>query len=276
MKPLFRRAQPLLGTLVDIAVPAAFAAATSAAFEAVRHVHARMSFHAEGSDLDIMHCAPVGSVVRIDAGTVHVLRAALALYRQSAGVFDITIAPQLMRSGFLPYRYNIHLDTLDGTSADIDIISDTEVVCHKRVLMDLGGIAKGFAVDQAVAALQEQAVPYGIVNAGGDVRVFGNVPQDVYIRHPAGGVQAVVCLQNEAMAVSCNVSERRGGHTRHIGRRGLCVRSDKSFAIKAPTCMMADALTKIAMADETLAARLLRGSQCALMTFAPMMQGAAA
>jgi FAD:protein FMN transferase len=276
MTPLFRRAQMLLGTLVDIAVPVAFADTVLVAFDAIRHVHARMSFHADGSDLDKIHCAPVGSVVLVDACTVQVLRAALALHRQSAGVFDITIAPQLMRSGFLPYKYNIHLDTLDGTSADIDIPSDTEVVCHKRVLMDLGGIAKGFAVDQAVASLQKQAVPYGSVNAGGDVRVFGDVPQVVHIRHPEGGVQAAVRLHNEAMAVSCNVNQRRSGHTPHIGRRGLCVRSDKSLAVKAPTCMMADAMTKIAMADEALAAQVLHNNHGALMIWTHKLQASAA
>jgi FAD:protein FMN transferase len=276
MKPLVRRAQPLLGTLVEIAVPDACATAVPLAFAAIKQVQDCMSFHADGSDLDKIHCAPVGSVVRIDAATVQVLRAALQLYAQSAGLFDITIAPQLIRTGFLPFRYNVHLDTLDGTSADVEIINDTHIICHKRVLIDLGGIAKGFAVDQAVRLLQEQGVPHGIVNAGGDLRVFGDVPQDVHLRHPDGGFAAAISVHDEAMAVSCNVNQRRGGHTPHIGAQGKCIRSNKNIVVKASTCMMADATTKIAMADEALAARLLRSCRGTVMTFAHTAQAVAA
>jgi FAD:protein FMN transferase len=139
----------------------------------------------------------------------------------------------------------------------------------------LSGIAKGFAVDQAVAALQAQGVPHGIVNAGGDLRVFGDVPQEVHLRHPDGGFTAAISVQEEAMAVSCNISQRRAGHTPHIGPDGKCIRSDKSIVIKAPTCMLADAITKIAMIDEALAARLLRSCRGTVMTFAPASQAAA-
>jgi FAD:protein FMN transferase len=276
MKQLLRRAQPLLGTLVDIAVPENFGAEMLLAFHAIRHVHHTMSFHADGSDLDKIHCAAVGSVVRLEPGTVQVLRTALSLYTQSAGLFDVTVAPQLIRSGFLPYRYNIHLDTLDGTSSDIEIINDTDIVCHRRVLIDLGGIAKGFAVDQAVAVLQKYGVPHGIVNAGGDLRVFGDVPQDVHVRHPHGGFEAAISLHQEALAVSCNVNQRRGCDTPHIGLQRQCLCSDKTIAIRAPTCMMADAMTKIAMANETLAAKLLRACHGTVLRFADTPQAAAA
>jgi FAD:protein FMN transferase len=276
MTRLIRRAQPWLGTLVEIAVPENCGAEMLPAFEAIRRVHDRMSFHAEGSDLDRIHCAPVGSIVRIDPATVTVLRAALALHAQSGGLFDVTIAPQLIRSGFLPYRYNIHLDTLDGTSADIDIPSDTEIVCHKRVLIDLGGIAKGFAVDAAIATLLKFGVPHGIVNAGGDLRVFGDVPQDIHIRHPHGGFEAAILLHNEAMAVSCNVNQRRGRHTPHIGRHRQCMQSEKTITVRAPACMTADAMTKIALCDEALAARLLRPYHGTVMSFSHLPEASAA
>jgi len=49
-----------------------------------------------------------------------------------------------------------------------------QVRLARRVRLDLGGIAKGFAVDQAIAQLRDAGVVSGSVNAGGDLRVLGN------------------------------------------------------------------------------------------------------
>src|SRR5437764_6578478 len=48
----------------------------------------------------------------------------------------------------------------------------------------LDGIAKGFAVDRAVECLQDAGIAAGVVNAGGDLRVFGDAPQEIYVRLP--------------------------------------------------------------------------------------------
>src|SRR4029078_3507060 len=51
--------------------------------------------------------------------------------------------------------------------------------------LDLGGLAKGFAVDRAVEALQLDGVSSAVVNAGGDVRVFGARSSTIHVRHPS-------------------------------------------------------------------------------------------
>ena len=129
------------------------------------------------------------------------------------------------------------------------------------MLIDLGGIAKGYAVDMAVAALQAAGATQGIVNAGGDLRVFGEMPETVWLRGADGTLVSSIVARDEAVASSSNSLFRRQARGRqvspHIGRAGLPVMSDHTITVIAPDCAMADAMTKIAMADMALAEKLL-------------------
>ena len=69
------------------------------------------------------------------------------------------------------------------------------------MLLDLGGIAKGFAVDQAIHALRRGGCTEAIVNAGGDLRRFGREPHPIYLRRSTGPVQ-VAELRCGAVATS--------------------------------------------------------------------------
>lgn len=260
---LVRRAQPLLGTFVEIAVESAYASAIDAGFAVIRHIHGRMSFHESGSDLSRIHRANAGECVEVDRHTVEVLRLAEALHRATTGLFDVTTGHALVRDGFTPLPDGALLNDYDGTADDIEIVDDTHVVCHRRVLIDLGGIAKGYAVDRAVDALLEAGARVGIVNAGGDLRAFGAPAQTVHIRGASGRIMALLSLENAALASSANIGTRRvvRGQTcsPHIGRQGKSVLIDRTISVMAPTCAIADAMTKVAMTDPDLAEQLLAG-----------------
>ena len=91
-----------------------------------------------------------------------------------------------------------------GSWRDI-ILEDTGHVRFRRpLLIDFGGIAKGFAVDRAVEILKRKRVMAGIVNAGGDLRVFGSASQLVHLRHPKQPNRAAgaVRLRERAIATS--------------------------------------------------------------------------
>lgn len=263
--PFVRRAQPLLGTFVEIAVEGPCGSAIDAGFAAIRHIHACMSFHESGSDLSRIHRANAGECVEVDRHTVAVLRLAEKLNRATAGLFDITTGHTLVRDGFLPLPDGALLEDYDGTADDIEIVDDTHVRCRRRVLIDLGGIAKGYAVDCAVDALLAAGAKVGIVNAGGDLRVFGALAQAVHIRGASGGIMASLSLENAALASSANIGTRRvvRGRTRspHIGPRGTPVLIDRTISVMAPTCAIADAMTKVAMTDPDLAEQLLAGQR---------------
>ena len=124
------------------------------------------------------------------------------------------------------------------------------------VWIDLGGIAKGYAVDMAIVALQERGVQSACVNAGGDLRVFGDVAYPVIVRRPdaptMGGVQ--LTLQDEALATSGTYFSRKLIDERAVSalidaRDGRAINANFSASVRAPTCMLADALTKLVMAS---------------------------
>jgi FAD:protein FMN transferase len=122
--------------------------------------------------------------------------------------------------------------------------------------------AKGHAVDLAVAALAETDCPFGIANAGGDLRAFGDYGQPVSIRDEDGVTYAPVTVRNMAVATSANRHMRKlsssGETSPHIGRCGVPILADDPVTVIAPSCIIADAMTKVALADPPLASRLLK------------------
>lgn len=258
---LVRRAQPWLGTIVEIAVPKASVEMVDAGFAAIRHVHDRMSFHSATSDLARLRSAAPGQTVAVDALTVDVLAIAADLHKASDGLFDVAIGRALVRDGFLPGEFIGTLEAFDGKATDIVLLDTHHVRCDRRVLIDLGGIAKGFAVDRAVEALVALGVQTGIVNAGGDARVFGPVNRVVHIRSGHGSLDRALSICNGAVASSSNVRSRywqgKSARTPHIGLYGKPVLIDDVVSVVANTAVMADAMTKVAMTDPHLANRLL-------------------
>ena len=258
---MIRRCRPLLGTFVDVSVDEAAAHAIDVAFLAIEQVQGLMSFHSETSDLARLRGADVGRVVEVDPATITTLRAALALYRATDGLFDMSIGRALVASGFLPHPEGMDLRRCTGTSADIEIVDDQHVRLHKLMLIDLGGIAKGYAVDCAVAALKAAGAAQGIVNAGGDLRVFGAQGFPIALRGADGSLAREIGLTNTAIASSSNLHTRRrlrGKETSpHIGAHHQPLLADHAVHCIAPDCLTADAMTKVALANPALAKLLL-------------------
>lgn len=128
------------------------------------------------------------------------------------------------------------------------------------MLIDLGGIAKGFAVDRAVAELQATGVSEGLVNAGGDLRVFGARDWTVGLRDGDGTVRERIVLADCAIASSANMgsTHRRLGRLRtpHIGAGRAPLAVPTRVSVIAPRCVIADALTKVAIAAPANAQRI--------------------
>ena len=251
-----RRARPHLGTLVDITLDEADEARAQAAFEAafasVARVHHLMSAHDPDSELRRLSESAHRRAVRVHPDTARVLRLARAVHAESKGIFDVAA------------------HTGAGGCTD-DIVIDAEDRVHfKRPLrIDLGGIAKGFAVDCAIEVLQARGVASALVNAGGDMRCFGPAAYPVHLRF-SGGVRTVAMLKDAALAASCNAvgahananatanadadieSESESAPTRsgvpHIdARTGLAMHRPESVLVQARCAAVADALTKVAM-----------------------------
>jgi FAD:protein FMN transferase len=262
-----RRCRPLLGTFVEIQASGTSAAdldhAVGAAFAAMAQIHRLMSFHDRDSDVSRLNCDAFYKSVRIHPWTWRVLKSAQEFSRNSDGVFDITMARQLVKWNYLP-EYNALGGGGGGNWRDIVLQRNCNVRFRRPITIDVGGIAKGFAVDWGIDALKRNGAMAGIVNAGGDLRVFGPASQFVHVRDPAEPTRAAgtVRLCERAIATSATYFTRRKNRGRWVsplldGRTGRAARELISVTVAAAQCMTADALTKVVSTLREKAAPLL-------------------
>lgn len=267
-----RRAQALLGTLVEIELqgPADVAdPALQRAFARIAEVHAAMSFHEAGSDLRrIARCA-AGMVLRVAPDTHSVLAVALRLEADSDAAFNPCCAAALVDRGLLPRPDLLPAGLATTLAEGIELLDDLHVRVRRPAWIDLGGIAKGYAVDAAVEALTAAGVAGGVVNAGGDLRCFGPQPMTVQLRDPRqpGIARAVAEISDLACATSAwrlGVAEHRTAHLVNPDRR---VEDNPlmSVTVFAPRCVIADALTKVVWQRGRAASALLRAHQAQAM-----------
>lgn len=266
---MMRRAQPWLGTIVAVSIGDALDegqchAAFDAAFAEVARVHRLMSFHEPSSDVSRINRADFGASVSVDVSTADVIRCALELARQSGGIFDIACADRLVEWGYLPApgKMPVH-----ASSIDMMVVEESGCISKRRAgWIDLGGIAKGYAVDAAIEVLKRTGVRSACVNAGGDLRVLGDVPFDISIRDPRDPVvmASSMSVRNGALATSGTYFSRHDidGELRSAlidGRNAAALTDEFSVTVEASTCMIADALTKVVAAtrdaDHPLLAR---------------------
>lgn len=246
-----RGCRPLLGTYVDIRIDdeQENAGALSSAFAAVERVQALMSVFEADSDIARLNRLQPGQTLQVHPWTDEVLSLAFDIMAASGGLFDCGVAPHLARWGLLPTR--LHADGASSMRL-VQRVSPTCLQVLAPVRIDLGGIAKGFAVDQAVRALQEAGVRSGVVNAGGDLRVFGDTEEAICLRDPQvpEHVHLAGQLRDGACATSATYFSRREHEGEEVSalvnpHSGQAVRTRASFTVVAPTCAVADALTKV-------------------------------
>jgi len=246
------RCQPNLGTYVEISVSGDVSedeliSASNAAFLKIDLIQSLMSFHDEESELTRINRYAAREPVPISLETKFVLEQALWLSEKTDGLFDITVAPKLVASKALP-NHNFDLSPT-GTWRDIVII-DNEVRFTKPLLLDLGGIAKGYAVDQAINAVDDSINI--TVNAGGDLRMRPWRGNQVEVRHPRSPHSESIQIQMKNRAVATSAT--------YYSENGVVIVSKEpsasinpneniSVSVFAKDCLLADALTKVAYLD---------------------------
>jgi thiamine biosynthesis lipoprotein len=120
-------------------------------------------------------------------------RKAYSFYKASDGVFDITIAPLSRLWGFLDGDHRVPESGLIKKTLGLigmDKVRDQKTVLDlpEGMLLDWGGIAKGYGIDLAAQALKESGITKGFINAGGDLYCWGKNPSGtswkIGIQHP--------------------------------------------------------------------------------------------
>jgi FAD:protein FMN transferase len=227
--PAVRRMRIHMGCTVVVEAcadsSAAALAASEAAFAAVAKAEGGLHPGRPESDLAVLNAAAAGSAVSVRADTWQLLRLAQDLSQLTAGVFDPC------------------LPAARGRISDLELESDGRVIVHVPVAVDLGGMGKGHAVDRAVTALLAAGCTAGLVNAGGDMRVFGPLAHEVMLRGPGGRLDPLR-LRNASIAVSDADATAPPEHRGYYVRAGVYALAARYAAVVAKEAVLADALTK--------------------------------
>lgn len=201
----------------------------------------------------------VGTRVRVSALLFEAVRFAVAVARLTDGAFDPSIGGLMQTRGFdRNYRTGLRIvsrppESPSATYRDIEVDSaDRSITLHRPLVIDLGAVAKGLAID--LAAKELAAVTNYAIDAGGDIYVSGRntdgEPWRVAIQHPrqTGAIWCVLRLSHGAVCTSGDYARRgsRGQHHLVDPRRGQSPRELASTSVVAPTAMLADALSTAA------------------------------
>lgn len=232
------------------------------AFDTIAEIEKRLSFFHPASDVSRINNLPRNTPLTIHPHTYAVLSFAQELSLKSNGIFDVTVGGTLIRQGFLPASCR---KKSEGNWRDILLLENSVIMLTKEVCIDLGGIAKGYAVDCAVAMLLEEGISCGSVNAGGDLRIFGSRSEPLFIRHPITPEQTIPLgdlLHNNAAATSAGYYSRSNGVLPIVHPHNhQCIDHFDSATILAPSCMIADALTKVLLIDPDHSIEILKHFQ---------------
>ncbi len=226
------RTEAMMGTLVTIHVVRPGAeAAMERAFEWFRQIEATCTRFNPASEL-MQLTTKIGTAVPASAILYEAVRFAWMVAEESGGAFDPTASDA--RDG-ISYR-DIRLDPIQRT-----------ITLLRPLVLDLGGVAKGLAVDTAARELQP--LEDFAIDAGGDLYLAGSNPEgrpwSVGIRHPRLDHQLIDSLQVSNKAVCTSGDYERGQHILNP-RTGAPPDSVASATVIAPTAILADALATAA------------------------------
>jgi FAD:protein FMN transferase len=250
-----KRAKALLGTLLELTVPSMpekqFVHITDRIFARIVAIQAAMSFHEHDSDIRQLCRANAGDVCTIAHDTWHVLTAALDFEHASNGIFNLTIAPALVSNSRLPNPVNRAPPAIATLAESIVLRDDNAVEILRPFWLDVGGIAKGYAVDAAIQTLHDCGVIDCIVNAGGDLRVAGKASHLLALRNPQlpaqsfeiANINNLACATSAAYFTDAKI-QSLAVHPDIIGVQAAN-NNITSATVIATNCMTADALTKI-------------------------------
>ncbi len=226
-----KRAQMHMGTLVSITAVAvnhdAANLVINAGFQEIKRLEQLLSTWISDSELSRVNDSAGIKPVPVSPETLTVVLRSLQVAEVTNGAFNIVIGPAIG-------AWNISAQPRVPTTAELDALRpllDLQAVradVSKRTLylektgmrIDVGGIGKGYAADQAVVAMQKAGAVAGVVALSGDIKTFGRLPGGrpfpVGIQHPRkeGAVLVWIDLQDEAISTA-------GDYERYFEKDGV-------------------------------------------------------
>lgn len=255
-QPLHRDTRVLMGTFVEVVSPDARAA--KIAFDEIGRVEGLLSKYRPDSEIARLNRA---GRLKVSAETYALLKRAKEFCRSSGGALDITVGPLVDIWGFSNKKYRVPApseikEALTAVGFEKIILSDADnsvELAGTGVKIDLGAVAKGYAVDCAAEKIRQAGVKACLINAGGQISCLGDNsgrPWKIAVRRPRSrGASEIIELKDRSAATSGDyeqyftVGDKRYSHildprTGYPADSGVI-----SVTITAPGGFSADALS---------------------------------
>ncbi len=274
----YRREEAIMGTAISVELwagtPQQAEAAILGVMAEMRRIDEAMSPFKPHSELSVINREAAWQAVPLSDEMYSLVARAIQFSLLSGGAFDITYAAvgRLFdyRAGFRPTDGELQAarQAIGYQHLLLDPTRRTLRFARDGMRIDLGGFAKGHAVDNAAAILQRHGIAHAIVSAGGDSRVIGDRrgrPWSVAIRHPRspGEVVAVLPLEDTAISTSGDYEryfEEDGVRWHHL----IDPRTGRSpDAVHSVTVLAADGLTSEALSKSVFVLGVERGLKLA-------------
>lgn len=187
------------------------------AFAKLASLEDTLSINKPGTLIDEVNAMAGIAPVKVDEATYRLIETGLAYSRMTDGAFDITIGPltKLWNIGFpdarVPSQEEIteKLSLINYKWVQLDQSAQTVYLEKPGMLLDLGGIGKGYATDEIASLLHEAGVEHAIINLGGNIYALGNkaenTPWTIGIQdpfHPRGNTIATLKAADKSIVTS--------------------------------------------------------------------------
>jgi thiamine biosynthesis lipoprotein len=256
----------MMDTFISIRVfdekpPALINEAIDAAIDRMKTIEQLSSSFDSTSEIFHINQTAAKQFVTLSKSVQEILTIALEVEKRSKGAFTVTIAPLMHLWGFgysesfsVPAQHQIDSCLALVGAKWIELRDSTIHFKKNNVALHLGGIAKGYAVDQAIEILENAGIENALVDAGGDLRALAGEltrgKRRVYVRHPRERREFLGNFQKDKGAVATSGDYERyfvfdSVRYHHIldPKTGYPGRKCASVTVVAPSCALADALS---------------------------------
>lgn len=199
----------LMGTFWEVISPDKRAGAI--VFSEASRIEQLLSKYIESSEISRLNRT---GKLKVSPDTFYIIKRSKEFWQLSDGAFDITVAPLLELWGFSNRKYSVPADK--EIRSVLKLIGSDKIILHEKnyvvefklpgMKIDLGGIAKGFALDLAVKKLKENHINSCLINAGGQVYALGeksSTPWKIAIKNPREPeISGTLELKNKSASTS--------------------------------------------------------------------------
>lgn len=237
----------------------------AAAIERAKEIEACSTMFDDSSDVFMINENAGKAPVKVSADTLYLVRTAIEYGEMTDGAFDITITPAVRLWGFYDKEYRVPgedelagvLPLIDYRMITVDDTAQTVFLEKEGMGIDLGGIAKGFAVREMYNLLRSRGVESALINFGGSIGALGRRGDGkrwvVGIRHPRDESDLAGTIEAENIFINSSgdyerffmVGERRYSHILDPSTGGQPSTEIIETTVVGPDAMIADILSKI-------------------------------